>query len=128
MADGRAWWATVGGAIGAALAVRSGGWDALVAGWAGEPGALGAAVELLSAVGLATAAGVLLGLVVGRALGRRGGGLVFGAVAVLLGAGLALAALPRFTAGDPGHALIGALVVLFVGPAVALVPWALARR
>ncbi len=128
MADGRAWWATVGGAIGAALAVRSGRWDALVAGWAGEPGALGAAIELLWAVALATAAGVLLGSIIARALGRRGGGVLFGAAAVLLGAGLALAALPRFTEGDPGRALIGALVVLFVGPAVALVPWALARR
>lgn len=121
----RAWWATVGGALGATLAVRAGRWDALVAGWGGDPGALGAGVDLVVSVALSTTAGVALGLLVAHAQGRRGGGGVVATAAVLLGAGVALAAVPRLSGGDPGWALVGALTLLFVGPAVALLPLAL---
>lgn len=120
------WSASLGAAAGAALAVAAAPWDALVAGFGGEPHAVEAAVAIMLRATLATTAGAFLGIVLGRALDRRGGGFS-GALLALAGAGLALVALPRVAAGDPATALAWAPVLGFILPALALLPWALRR-
>lgn len=121
------WSASLGAAAGAALAVAAAPWDALVAGFGGEPHAVEAAVALMLRATLATTAGAFLGIVLGRALDRRGGGGFSGALLALAGAGLALVALPRVADGDPATALAWAPVLGFILPALALLPWALRR-
>lgn len=121
------WGAGVGGALGAALAVAAAPWDALVAGFGGAPQAVDAAVSIVIGCAGATTAGALLGLALGRALARRGGGALGGALCTLAGAGLTLAALPRVAGGDPAAALTWAPLLGFVLPALALLPWAMRR-
>ncbi|MCB9527419.1 MAG: hypothetical protein H6701_03325 [Myxococcales bacterium] len=121
------WAASLGAAAGAALAIAAAPWDALVAGFGGEPHAVEAAAATILRAALATTAGAFLGIVLGRALDRRGGGGPTGALLTLAGAALALAALPRVAGGDPATALVWAPVLGFILPALALLPWALRR-
>lgn len=126
------WAATVGGFVGALLAIAAGPWNALVAGLGGEPGAVEAAILLVVGVGAGTAAGAVSGLALARRFGRRGGGRAAGGrgsggLIVLLAAALASLALPRCGGGDPGRVLAWAPLLALLLPALALLPWALRR-
>lgn len=121
------WAATVGGFVGALLAITAGPWNALVAGLGGEPGAVEAAILLVVGVGAGTAAGAVSGLALARRFGRRGGGRGSGGLIVLLAAALASLALPRCGGGDPGRVLAWAPLLALLLPALALLPWALRR-